>query len=473
MTGIETQGHVYRFGEWVVEPHLNRIRSDDVEHQLEPRSIQVLQFLLDNPGETVSIDSLLDAVWADRVVEPNAVHRNLARIRRALGDDSKAPRYIETISKRGYRTVAPVSRVQVPFDDTQLKRTLEPITPPYPAYEGDEAFTFVCYSHKDREVVYRELQRLREAGINVWYDEGISPGSEWEEEIAGAIRRCSHFLYFVSPQSVTSKHCLDELQYARSQDRPLVIVHIEPTTLPASLELAIGRLQALFKYMLREREYARKLIVRLTTPGQFEITRDAPDGNRWRKLFSRTLAAGVVLLLVWTAYEQVSHRLRGAAENSITIGRFEDLSPSSDQQWLGGSIVSEVRVLLPQHGFQVVGIPGGDGASDPAAIARYIVHGSVMRSRNRIRVTAVLASTDSERQLWADIFDEYVEDGEPANHDFATRIAAAVAGHLTGNQTPRLINTTPVDASAGALQQIPTGAGGFSTFPGLEEGEDE
>jgi DNA-binding response OmpR family regulator len=82
----QAAGYVYEFGSWLVEPHLNRIRKPGEEHQLEPRTIQVLTHLLDRAGEIVSVDELLDEVWADRVVEPNAVHRNLARIRRALGD---------------------------------------------------------------------------------------------------------------------------------------------------------------------------------------------------------------------------------------------------------------------------------------------------------------------------------------------------------------------------------------------------
>ena len=47
---------------------------------------------------------------------------------------------------------------------------------PFPAYQGDEPYVFVCYAHEDEDVVYPELAWLHEQGIKLWYDEGISGG---------------------------------------------------------------------------------------------------------------------------------------------------------------------------------------------------------------------------------------------------------------------------------------------------------
>ncbi len=101
----------YQFGDWTVEPPKNRVRRGDVEKRLEPLSMDILTFLLERPGETVSVEQLMEAVWSGRVVELGAVHRGINHIRRALGDDSRHPRYIETIFKRGYRTIAVVAPV--------------------------------------------------------------------------------------------------------------------------------------------------------------------------------------------------------------------------------------------------------------------------------------------------------------------------------------------------------------------------
>ncbi|MEQ8860946.1 MAG: winged helix-turn-helix domain-containing protein [Pseudomonadales bacterium] len=100
----------FQFGEWTIEPSLNRIVRGESSVHVEPRTLAVLVCLLDRPGQLVSIDAILEAVWAGRIVEPNAVQRHIARIRRLLGDHARNPEYVETISKQGYRAIAPVRR---------------------------------------------------------------------------------------------------------------------------------------------------------------------------------------------------------------------------------------------------------------------------------------------------------------------------------------------------------------------------
>ena len=67
---------------------------------------------------------------------------------------------------------------------------------------------------------------------------------------------------------MASSYCLDEVQLARNENKPLVAVHLERTVLPPSLQLSIGRFQALMKYAIPEREYARKLLQTLGLYGR-------------------------------------------------------------------------------------------------------------------------------------------------------------------------------------------------------------
>jgi len=109
----------YRFGEWLIEPGLSRVSRGDESRHLEPKALEVLSCLLENPGEVISKEALLKTVWHDRIVEASAVPRNIALIRRALDDSSRQPQYIETIPKLGYRTLAAVEliRSQAPVPD--------------------------------------------------------------------------------------------------------------------------------------------------------------------------------------------------------------------------------------------------------------------------------------------------------------------------------------------------------------------
>ena len=100
---------------------------------------------------------------------------------------------------------------------------------PFAAYVGDEPYIFVSYAHEDSEVVYPEIQWLRGQGFNIWYDEGISPGSAWSDEVALALSQCAVFLYFISPRSVASKNCLNEVNFCLSRERTILSVHLEET----------------------------------------------------------------------------------------------------------------------------------------------------------------------------------------------------------------------------------------------------
>ena len=70
---------------------------------------------------------------------------------------------------------------------------------PFSAYEGEDPYVFVCYAHDDSRVVYPEVQWLHDQGINVWYDQGISPGAEVPDELGQAILGASLILFYVSP----------------------------------------------------------------------------------------------------------------------------------------------------------------------------------------------------------------------------------------------------------------------------------
>src|SRR3954454_20276720 len=76
---------------------------------LEPKAFDVLVYLVRHGDRVVTKDELLDAVWTGTFVTPNVLTRAVAQIRKALGDESQDARYIETLAKRGYRFIAPVT----------------------------------------------------------------------------------------------------------------------------------------------------------------------------------------------------------------------------------------------------------------------------------------------------------------------------------------------------------------------------
>jgi len=81
---------------------------------LTPKAFAVLLYLVEHAGQLVTQEALLEAVWAGSVVEPQAVKRNIREVRSALGDRPKSSVFIETLTKRGYRFIAPVSERVTP-----------------------------------------------------------------------------------------------------------------------------------------------------------------------------------------------------------------------------------------------------------------------------------------------------------------------------------------------------------------------
>ena len=103
-------GAELRVGEWCVDASANSLTRDgQAPARLEPKAIEVLLHLARHAGEVVGRDELLAAVWPGVVVGDDALTQAIIKLRKSLGDDARRPRYIETIAKRGYRLIAPVT----------------------------------------------------------------------------------------------------------------------------------------------------------------------------------------------------------------------------------------------------------------------------------------------------------------------------------------------------------------------------
>jgi predicted ATPase/DNA-binding winged helix-turn-helix (wHTH) protein len=101
---------VYRCGDCELDI-ANRIFSKrGAEYTLEPKVFAVLTQLVMRPGELLTREQLLDAVWGHRYVTPSTLNRVIALARRSLDDDAEDPRFIQTVHGSGYRYVGPVEK---------------------------------------------------------------------------------------------------------------------------------------------------------------------------------------------------------------------------------------------------------------------------------------------------------------------------------------------------------------------------
>jgi predicted ATPase len=78
----------------------------DVQIALPPKPFAVLRYLVENPGRLITHDELLDALWPETYVQPQVLRTYMLELRKVLGDNAAQPRFIQTLSKRGYCFVA-------------------------------------------------------------------------------------------------------------------------------------------------------------------------------------------------------------------------------------------------------------------------------------------------------------------------------------------------------------------------------
>src|SRR5439155_17488890 len=104
---------VARFGVFELDLRSGELRKHGVRLRIQPRSLQILQALLETPGQVVTREELQRRLWPSGVFVDYDSGLNTAvnRLRLALGDSAESPRYIETFARTGYRFIAPVEIV--------------------------------------------------------------------------------------------------------------------------------------------------------------------------------------------------------------------------------------------------------------------------------------------------------------------------------------------------------------------------
>lgn len=121
------KNQLYAFSDFVVDPDANTLLKQQQEKRLEPQIIRLLCFFAENSRQVVSRDEIFKAVWPGVIVGNEAVTRAIFALRLALGDDAKNPRYIETVSKKGYRFMVEVKslnqkEIQIQDDNQGLNK---------------------------------------------------------------------------------------------------------------------------------------------------------------------------------------------------------------------------------------------------------------------------------------------------------------------------------------------------------------
>jgi TolB-like protein len=343
---------------------------------------------------------------------------------------------------------------------------------PFSAYEGDEPYIFVCYAHEDAALVYPELQRLHDDGINIWYDEGISPGQEWTQELADAIEDAAQLLYFVSPASVASRNCRDEIQYAKDHEKPLIAVHLKSSELPGGLKLSLGLDQAILKYEMREDVYQHKLASVLSPTSSESTTEREPTSPARSKTGAygwSVLVIGLAAVVagIWLSQQgNLTEPMDHSAPTSITIAilPFTNMSDDPEQEYFSDGITEDILNQLAKSTAMTVRPRSSSfrfkgSKEDPQSIGAqlkvtHLVEGSVRKAGQRVRITTNLINVANNSTLWSERYDQELSDIFQVQDEIAGEIFSALSvrlggelpAELAGHATRSLENQEAYDA---------------------------
>ncbi len=122
--------------DWKVEPSLGRLSRGQNSVKIEPKVMTVLICLAQAAGDVISREQLEAAAWEGLVVGYDSLASTIIKLRKAFEDDSRNPRIIETVPKRGYRLIAPVGVVAPDPSESSVV-----VTSPTPTWGGTQAET--------------------------------------------------------------------------------------------------------------------------------------------------------------------------------------------------------------------------------------------------------------------------------------------------------------------------------------------
>ncbi|MEM5549140.1 winged helix-turn-helix domain-containing protein [Pseudoalteromonas neustonica] len=112
-----------QLGEYYLDTDEMSLRVNEQSVVLEPKVFAVLMYFIEHHERYISIDELHENLWKDRCVSDAAVRRIISKIRVVLNDDHKNPKYLQSLSKRGYKLISPVYKV-APLVDKNSEENL-------------------------------------------------------------------------------------------------------------------------------------------------------------------------------------------------------------------------------------------------------------------------------------------------------------------------------------------------------------
>jgi TolB-like protein/Flp pilus assembly protein TadD len=330
--------------------------------------------------------------------------------------------------------------------------------PPSLAHSGSDVF--VSYASEDVTVAEAIVGVLEKNGIKCWIaPRDVTPGSQYADEIVGAINDAKVFVLVLSEHAIASPHVGREVERAASKRRRVIALKTDAAPLTRSFEYFLSESQWIDEAALGMPGALTKLTQAVgqglspsswVSPG-LGVDAENP-ADRKRKLKSstihRVIAAAVFLVVAvivvgvvvryWPSKqaEAQAPAVAGISDKSIAVLPFADMSEKKDQEYFADGMAEEILDLFAKiPGLTVIGRTSSfqfKGKNEDLRKigtelnAAYVLEGSVRNSGDQVRITAQLINTRTGAHEWSETYDR--QKGDVLKLQDA--IAAAVAREL-------------------------------------------
>jgi adenylate cyclase len=465
-------------GDWLVDPRSNTIVRNGESKHIEPKAMRVLTLLVSNAGQVVTREELEDVVWANMIVGPDALTNTVIKLRRALGDEAKNSRYIETIPKTGYRLIATVREAEEGETEQPLERRLSAVL--YADVAGYSRLT-----GEDEERTHRLLSAnldlfaetiVAHHGTVVHYagDAILAEFATVTEALKSAVevQRALQDVNASSPDSPSVEFRvginLGEVIVDRDDiygDGVNIAARLESLAdaggicISESVYSAVGsKLSLDYEFMGEQtvKNIAEPVrAYRVLFHPSAQKTAQKPKISKKAVLFAAVLGSLIVgAVILWP---QFSIRVNGEGQTAASAGLdkptiavlpFANVSVDVNDEYLADGMTTDLITDLSKiSGIYVIARSSVFAYKNQAINieeisrelgAQYIVEGSIRKSGSKVRINIQLVDAATSRHLWAERYEREFDQFFALQDDVITQVVSAVSVTLTDEESAQV-----------------------------------
>jgi hypothetical protein len=136
---------------------------------------------------------------------------------------------------------------------------------PFEAYEGEEPYIFISYKHADSEIVFPIIKQFHDAGFNIWYDDGLKYGADYDDLIDYKIDNSSLFVICITKKVIEGaydpkEYMKKELDVAIDTDTKMFPIFLEDVKLKGKYRMQLKGMHSIFKHEHTDEEFLKKCI---------------------------------------------------------------------------------------------------------------------------------------------------------------------------------------------------------------------